>query len=65
MVKLPSGPTSFQSTVVKPYLQPPKSNLEIDLEPQEPKINLEPQGSKVNRTAQPPIESQLQPPIES
>jgi len=54
-VKLPSGPTSFRSTVVKPYLQPepPESDPETDPKPQE---------SEVDRTAQPPIESQPQPP---
>ena len=54
-VKLSSGPTSFWSTVVKPYLQPepPESDLETDPKPQE---------SEVDRTAQPPIESQPQPP---
>ena len=63
MVKLPSGPTSFQSTVVKPYLQleSTESNPKIDLKPQEPKINPKPQESEVDRAIQPPIESQLQP----
>jgi hypothetical protein len=41
IVKLPSGPTSFQSTVVKSYLQLEsiKSDLEIDLKPQESKVD--------------------------
>jgi hypothetical protein len=54
-VKLLSGPTSFRSTVVKPYLQLEliESNLEINPKPQE---------SKVDRTTQPPVESQPQPP---
>jgi hypothetical protein len=66
-VKLPSGPTSFRSTVVKPYLQPestesdPKIDPEIDPKPQEPEINPKLQESEVDRTAQPPIESQPQP----
>jgi hypothetical protein len=47
-VKLLSGPTSFRSTVVKPYLQLEsiESNPEIDLgtnlKPQEPKIDPKP-----------------------
>ena len=67
MVKLPSGPTSFQSTVVKPYLQPestesnPKIDLKIDPKPQEPEINPKPQESEVDRATQPPIESRPQP----
>ena len=55
-VKLPSGPTSFRSTVVKPYLQPEstESDLEIDPKPQEPEID---------RTTQPPVESQPRQPV--
>ena len=58
-VKLPSGPTSFRSTVVKPYLQPEptESDPEIDLEP-----NPKPQESEVDRAAQPPVEPRPQPP---
>jgi hypothetical protein len=54
MVKLPSRPTSFQSTIVKPYLwlELTKSNLEIN-----PKL----QEYEVNRTTQPLVESQPQP----
>jgi hypothetical protein len=57
-VKLPSGPTSFRSTVVKPYLQPEltESDPEIDPEP-DPK----PQESEVDRAAQPPVEPRPQP----
>src|SRR5271155_1799902 len=52
-VKLPSGPTSFRSTVVKPYLQPEsiEANPEIDPKPQE---------SEIDRTAQPPVEPRPQ-----
>jgi hypothetical protein len=58
-VKLPSGPTSFRSTVVKPYLrlEPTESDPEID-----PETDLKPQESEVDRAAQPPVESRPQPP---
>ncbi len=52
-VKLLNGPTSFQSTVVKPYLR--SKSLKTD-----PEINPKPQESKTNRTAQPPLEPPLQ-----
>jgi hypothetical protein len=53
-VKLPSGPTSFRSTVVKPYLQ-------LESTESDPEIDPKPQESEVDRTAQPPIESRPQP----
>jgi hypothetical protein len=51
-VKLPSGPTSFRSTVVKPYLQleSTESDPEIDPKPQD---DPKPQEPEVDRTAQP------------
>ena len=48
-VKLPSGPTSFRSTVVKPYLR--SKLLESD-----PEIDPKPQESETDGTAQPPVE---------
>jgi hypothetical protein len=53
-VKLPSGPTSFRSTVVKPYLQP--ESTESD-----PEINPKPQEPEVDKTTQSPVESRPQP----
>jgi hypothetical protein len=54
IVKLPSGPTSFQSTVVKPYLQ-------LESTESNPEINLKPQELEVDKTTQSPIESRPQP----
>ena len=33
IVKLPSGPTSFRSTVVKPYLQPESTESDLETDP--------------------------------
>ena len=67
-VKLPSGPTSFRSTVVKPYLQPestesdPEIDPETDPKPQESEIDQNRATTRrVDRTAQPPQDATPQP----
>src|SRR5271155_480832 len=46
-VKLPSGPTSFRSTVVKPYLQPESTKSDPEIDPEiDPKPYLQPESTE-------------------
>ena len=59
-VELPSGPTSFRSTVVKPYLPP----LETPVDPAEPQAPAEPTAEPTTDPREPSTPGSELPSIE-